>query len=175
MFESKSLARLLKWACTTVLVALPLLILAYVFFERPTPANASDIYTDVMILSAPPTWAFMLANAFSLGSLVVLLAMVLNMRRLFDHYSQGRVLTFESAKLLQRIGRFLLAVALLRLVSYPVLSVLLTLGNPEGQRQLSMALTEGDIGFLIAAGFVFLVGTAMHEAAQNAEDIKGFV
>ncbi|MCH2250626.1 MAG: DUF2975 domain-containing protein, partial [Cognatishimia sp.] len=104
-----------------------------------------------------------------------LLAMVLNMRRLFAHYSQGHVLTFESARLLHRIGRFLLTVALLRLVSYPVLSVLLTLGNPEGQRQLSMALTEGDIGFLIAAGFVFLVGTAMHEAAQNAEDIKGFV
>ena len=78
MFESKSLARLLKWACTAVLVALPLLILAYVFFDRPTPANASDIYSDVMILSAPPTWAFMLANAFSPVSLVGPLALVHN-------------------------------------------------------------------------------------------------
>jgi hypothetical protein len=175
MLKTTPLARALKWICSVVLITLPLFVLAYAFFERPTSANAAEIYTDFTILNAPPTWAFLMANVFSVVSLLVLLALIFNMRKLFEHYAQRRILTFDTAQLLQRIGQFLFAVAVLRLLSHPVLSLLLTSGNPEGQRQISVAMTDGDLGFLIASGFVFLVGMAMHEAAQNAEEIKGFV
>lgn len=175
MFDSQTLARILKWTCSFVLVGLPLALIAYALLERPTPANASDIYSDFEILNAPLPWAFLTANIFSIFSLLVFLGLVFHMRKLFELYSLGRVLTFDAARLLQRIGKYLLAVALLRLVSHPILSLLLTTGHPEGQRQLSVAFTDSDLGFLIAAGFVFLVGKAMHDAAQNAEDIKGFI
>lgn len=175
MLDTQTLARILKWTCTFVLAGLPLAVAAYALIERPTPANASDIYTDFEILTAPLPWAFLAANVFSIFCLLVFLGLVLQMRKLFDLYSLGQVLTFDAAQLLQRIGKYLLAVALLRLISYPILSLLLTTGHPEGQRQLSIAFTDSDLGFLIAAGFVFLVGKAMHDAAQNAEDIKGFI
>ncbi|MEE2945345.1 MAG: DUF2975 domain-containing protein [Pseudomonadota bacterium] len=175
MLKTKPLASILYWICCATLLALPILVLAFLVFDWPTAARASEIYEDINIISPPPSWAFWLANLYSLLSLCAVMVMLFFMAQLFQQYRDGLALSFQSADRLRSVGYSLWAIAIFKFFSHPIHTMLLTSGNPEGKRELAVAFTDSELGFFLAAGLITLVGKAMAEAAQNAEDIKGFV
>ena len=109
-----------------------------------------------------------------LPAIALLLALDL-LRRLFARYRDGDVLTEGSAVLIRQAGKALLAVAALKIAVQPVQSVLLTWQSTPGSRQVSIGIGQAEIGFLLTAGLLTVIGWAMTEAAQIAEENRAFV
>ena len=173
--QSTTLANFLYWLCTVLLVALPITALGYVIMAQPTPDIAADLYPDFKILAPPPATAFWAANAIGLLGVLLIWWLIFRLKALFNAYRKGAALTHRCAELLRSCGHTLLAMAILKLLSHPALTLLLTMGNPEGQRELSIAINDSEIAFLLAAGLISLIGQAMQDAAKNAQEIKEFV
>lgn len=97
------------------------------------------------------------------------------LRRLFARYRDGEVLTEASAQLIRQAGKAFLLVAALKIISHPLQSLLFTWQSPPGSRALSLSLGQAEIGFLLLAGLLTLIGWAMTEAAQAADENRAFV
>ncbi|WP_135503980.1 hypothetical protein [Roseovarius aestuariivivens] len=97
------------------------------------------------------------------------------MRRLFGVYRTGDPLAPETGPLIQSIGSNLLCAAGLGLLLQPVSSPLLTLSNPPGERLISLTIGSSDIGFVLVAGLLTLIGWSMAEAQRIAAENREFI
>ncbi|MBK1615102.1 hypothetical protein CKO44_16665 [Rubrivivax gelatinosus] len=95
--------------------------------------------------------------------------------RLFGAYQRGQALSAGAQRRLQQVGATLLALALVQPLSDAALSVALTIGNPPGQRLLTLGFDSGDYLLVVVAVTILAVATAMHEAVRAAEENRGFV
>lgn len=95
--------------------------------------------------------------------------------RLFAEYGAGRVFGRAALARLQRFAWALLAAALLAPLVRAALSVVLTLGNAPGQRQLVLGLSWDDYLAVLLAVVLIAIATVMAEAVRVAEENEGFV
>ena len=95
--------------------------------------------------------------------------------RLFAEYGAGRVFGREAQSRLKRFAWALLAAALLAPLVRAAMSVVLTLGNPPGQRQLVIGLSWDDYLAVLLAAVLIAIATVMAEAVRVAEENEGFV
>lgn len=120
-------------------------------------------------------------RARSLGAAVSLLPIGVGLYalwqlwRLFAEYGAGRVFGREAQSRLKRFAWALLAAALLAPLVRAVMSVVLTLGNPAGQRQLVIGLSWDDYLAVLLAAVLIAIATVMAEAVRVAEENEGFV
>jgi hypothetical protein len=154
-----------------VIAAYILLLVA----NPPSYANA-DVYFDGRPVAQATTAGFFWAAAAVDVVIGLAVLWTLNtMRRLFDQYRQGVVLTQDCAGLIQGIGRGVVAIAALRILAFPVQTILLTWAAPVGDRQLAVGLNTSDITLLLAGGLLTVIGWAMYDAAATASENKAFV
>jgi hypothetical protein len=120
-------------------------------------------------------------RARALGAVVSLLPVSVGLYalwqlwRLFAEYGAGRVFGREAQARLQRFAWALLAAALLAPLVRAAMSVVLTLGNPPGQRQLVIGLSWDDYLAVLVAAVLIAIATVMAEAVRVAEENEGFV
>jgi hypothetical protein len=121
------------------------------------------------------------ANALRLGALVSLLPIAVGMYTLwqlwclFGDYGAGRVFTPQATQRLRHFAWAVLVMVLLAPVLRAALSVVLTLGNPPGRRQLVIGLGSDDYMGLLLAVVLIAIATVMAEAVRIAQDHEGFV
>lgn len=96
-------------------------------------------------------------------------------RALFRDFAEGRVFTAQAARRLQTFGATVLAQAPLGPLTSVALSAALSLGNPPGERAITVAISSNDYFALIVGGALFAAATVMREAARLAEENAGFV
>jgi hypothetical protein len=96
-------------------------------------------------------------------------------RALFREFAEGRVFTVQAARHLQTFGASVLAQALLGPLTATALSLAMSLGNPPGQRAITVALSINDYFALVVGGALFAVATMMREAARLADENASFV
>lgn len=94
---------------------------------------------------------------------------------LFAEYGAGRVFGRGALARLQRFAWALLAAALLAPLVRAAMSVVLTLGNPPGQRQLVIGFSWDDYLSVLLAVVLIAIATVMAEAVRLAEENEGFV
>ncbi|GIT92733.1 hypothetical protein JANAI62_30300 [Jannaschia pagri] len=168
-------SRWLRLACTINMLAIPLLFSCAVLSGEFTAHAITDAHPDLRIDTPPGLWAVITYIVIEALLAVVALYVLWQMRALFGGYAQGEVLTVDSARRLLRSGRGLLTLAATGVLAHSVQTVLLSAGNAPGQRQLSITLSDADLGFLLCGGLLLVVGWAMVEAAHVAEENRGFV
>ena len=100
---------------------------------------------------------------------------LLSARRLFLLYAGGHALTAGAAGAVASIGRALVAMAVLDLLVPALQTLIVTMDNPAGSRQLSVALDSGAMGLLLAGGLMAVMGAAMRQAAAQRAELEGFV
>lgn len=98
-----------------------------------------------------------------------------HMTRLFACYRNDAALTPGAAHALRHTGIGFLAQAAAGLMATPVEGLLLTLGAPQGQRMLTLALSSADLGFVLAGGMMLIVGLVMSQAVALKAENEGFV
>ncbi|MEN3386192.1 MAG: hypothetical protein V7608_6236 [Hyphomicrobiales bacterium] len=96
-------------------------------------------------------------------------------RRMFGEFARGEIFTAHAARYLQTFAATVLAQAPLGPLTAAGFSAALSLGNPPGQRAITIAFSINDYFALIVGGVLFAAATVMREAAHLAEENKGFV
>jgi len=100
---------------------------------------------------------------------------VYKMCGLFALYRSGDPLAPQAGPLIKAIGSYLLISAVLSVIVVPIKTGLMSLGNPVGERSISVALNSSTVGFILVAGLLCLIGWSMSEATKIAAENKEFI
>ncbi|MFQ6548204.1 DUF2975 domain-containing protein [Aestuariibius sp. 2305UL40-4] len=172
------IARLSTWlhrGTLFVLILIPfalLYVLASNGFSRETLPTEFPGVTVAEDLSATQLAMIRLVG---LAPLLITLFVLDQMRRLFAAYQANRIFVAESAGHLRWIGIGLVTLAISQIIVNSIQILLLTWSNPPGQRSLTVGFSDAEIGFLLAGGFVTLIGWIMSEATRLADENRTFV
>lgn len=170
-----------KWAAVlrgltiAAMVVLPITIIGGLLSLPFVPDSLGDTVSGITPSADVSRTQMVLVVGLSLISPLILLHTLNEMRKLFDAYVAGDVLTEGSAKLILRIGQGFLALAIVPFLLRPIQSVLLTMANPPGQRSLAIGIDSDMLFFALAGGLITVIGWAMRAASEVAAENKAFV
>lgn len=114
---------------------------------------------------------------FALFGVVAALALraIAHAYAMFSDFSRGEVLTAVTARHLRGIALLVTVFSVAVPVLKTVLMLVLTLANGPGERQLMIGIDVSDILLGLLGGLLFTLAWAMEEAAQVAEENRGFI
>lgn len=95
--------------------------------------------------------------------------------QLFDAFSKREILSLQTSQLLRRAGSSFLIVAIYGVLARTISVLLLTMGNPAGQKQLSIGFGSEQLFAVLLAGTLFAIGHVLSIATSIDEENKGFV
>ena len=98
-----------------------------------------------------------------------------HVRALFRDFAAGRVFTADAAERLRRFGLSVLLQGPLGPLTATALALVLSLGNPPGQRYLVLTFSINDYVALIVGGVLVAIAAVMREAARLADENASFV
>ena len=169
----KRVSASLYWAALVLSVALPVIVLIYAAKGVTDPASLlSHVRGLPEGTPVTPAQAGLVA-AVALIAVLPTVAALRGMVRLFGSYRDGDVLSDGNAATILQIGRSLLLVAACT-VLVPTLQTLILSWNAP-QKQLSIGVDGGTLGFVMAAGLLTVIGWALREAARVKAENEAFV
>jgi hypothetical protein len=89
--------------------------------------------------------------------------------RLFGLFTAGEIFTGNTVKYIRRTGWTMLAGVALMPIHEALMTLVLTIHNPPGERLISISLGSGDIRDLVIAGIIILVSWIMDEGRKLRE------
>lgn len=165
----------LYWASSILLFALPVIVITAFLqgWAAPSgiPLRFPGLPAETVITSAKAT----VTTAIGALALIPMLAMLFQMRGLFDRYRNGEILTDACAHHILRIGQFLLAFAVITIFAPTLQMLILTVDNPSGRKILSIGIDGTMLGLLLAGALFVIIGWVMREAARAAAENAEFV
>lgn len=166
-----------RWMAHACLLASVLCAVALAIYWFATPQH--DLLTAAQI-SFPSlrevTFGMRIAAfAISMVPLAVLIWGLLNARRCFALFSQGRIFTAEAVDGFRRFSLALLMSALMKPFAGAALTALLSWGGPPGTRMVAIHLGSDTLFSLLFAGAVMVVVWVMSEAIAIADENAQFV
>lgn len=119
--------------------------------------------------------ARLLGGLASLPGVLLGLAALWQLWRLFGEYGAGRVFGAAAQRHLRGFAAALLASALVTPFMRTAVGIALTLGNPPGQKVLAFTLSWNDYLSILCGAVLLAVALVMADAVRLAEDNEGFV
>ncbi|WP_338669850.1 DUF2975 domain-containing protein [Pseudodesulfovibrio methanolicus] len=89
--------------------------------------------------------------------------------RLFGLFTAGEIFTGNTVKYIRRTGWTMLAGVILMPIHEALLTLVLTIHNPPGERLITISLESGDARDLLVAGIIILVSWIMDEGRKLRE------
>ncbi|MFV0664870.1 DUF2975 domain-containing protein [Denitromonas sp.] len=168
-------SRVLAAVCLALIVALPATVLLYWWLAEPAElARQVNVSAEAVMAPLQP-WQRALGGALTLLPVALLVSGLVQARRCFRLFAAGRVFVAESTGYLSRFaGRVAASVAVGMLCS-TVLSVVLTVNNPPGMRQVAIGVGSNEILSLLFAGMVWLMAAVIGQGQSLAEENDAFV
>ncbi len=148
----------------------PLALAWYWTFYNTLPADAqAGPRLDILIVGPVPALSRAAAFGVSMAAACVFLWGLWTLVRLFRLYESGRIFEMENVACFRTLGRVFIGQAAANLMLPPLLSVILTLHNPAGQKQLALSFGSG-VFFLFLAGAIVLVIASVMEEGRKLEE-----
>ncbi|MXQ09418.1 hypothetical protein GQ651_16345 [Alphaproteobacteria bacterium GH1-50] len=173
-FENR-LPRVLYAASWAALILLPVSLIWTAAAGGLSRSALMRALPDVPVTDALSDNAVLLALAPAAIGVAAMCFVLWQMQALFRLFSEGQALTMPAALRIRRIGLGLLVAGLAGPVLRPLQILILTSANPPGERMLALGIGSSDVGLLLAAGLLTVIGWAMADAAWVAEENRGFV
>lgn len=166
----RRVSRIMQMICTTILVVVPVgLALIWSNFEALAPL--SETLSDIPVQPAHLTWVnLLLGFLVSLVGAAIVLYGVSRLRRLFALYGEGRVFTHESARCIRGFALAIMLYAAVSPLIGGVLSVVLTMGNPPGERVLTISMSSNELALLFLGACLLVISWVMVESSRLADD-----
>ncbi len=162
-------------ACWALLIGLPAALVGYWATADEAMLAGHAHLPAQAIHGSLAVWQRVAAGVATGVPLVLLLAGVWQAMRCFQMFARGQVFTLEATALLGRFAGWVAWAALAALLVSSATSVLLTLGNPPGMRQLSIGISSHHVFTLFFAGLVWLMAAVIAQGQSLAEENEGFV
>lgn len=157
---------------SVLLIGIPLYYVVYWTFLNYFPATLIAVNVGSNSLT-PNHLSFALRFVGFLISLLPLSALiygVINIRKLFSFYQKGVIFSFEHVKLFKRISKALVLWIFLSILYESTKSILFSMGNPPGQRIVSIGFGSSEFMTLVVAGIVFVIAWVMDEGRIITEE-----
>lgn len=169
------IAALAQVFSVALLLGVPTAILAQILYAGPQ--GVTQKLTGIGIEVAPdlPFHGLAVAYVIIALSLLCTIGALWHMSRLFGCFRRQQVIHLRSTYHVTRLGQFLLIRALLSIISVPVLTVLLTIQQPAGERQLAFALSTQDIWALLGGALLVMIGYAFSRAVEIEVENRAFI
>lgn len=171
----RQISRWMARTCWLLLAVLPVALVLYWALASEAQLASQAGLPPGAILAPLALWQRLAAGAVTAIPLGLLLAGVWQARRCFDMFARGEVFTGTSTVLLRRFAGWVAWAVLASMLAASATSVLLTLGNPPGQRHLSIAVGSNQVFSLFFAGMVWLMAAVIAQGRSLAEENEGFV
>lgn len=173
----RRLSVLLGWCSMGMALALPLGIVAGWLLAGP------DMLVSRAGLSSSPVYGMSLLQIWQrvagIGLTMVpagfMVCALLHVRRCFVLFADGRFFEAVTVKALGKFAAGFFGATISGLLISPLISVLLTAGNPPGYRHLEVAIGSGQLFALLLSGLVWLIASVMARAVVLAEENAQFV
>jgi hypothetical protein len=175
MQRIRRISRSMVLACQALVVLLPGAWLWYwVTTAPPELAMQANLHASVIAPGLQP-WQRVAAAAVNAVPLVFVLAGVWQVRQCFEAFAQGQVFTAQATTHLRRFAGWVAAAALAAIVAGAVMSVVLTLHNAPGSRQLAIGLSSNHVFTMFFAALVWLMADILGQGQALAEENARFV
>lgn len=159
----------LYWLCTVLLFLAPLVVLGAIAYGWAGAAGLPLRFPGLPELTVLTPAKAIAVTALGSLTLLPMLVMVLQMRRLFGRYRAGEILSDACAHHILRIGQALIALSVL-MILLPTLQILiLTADNPGATKVLSFSIDGAMIGLGLTGGLLLAIGWVMREATREIE------
>jgi len=157
---------------SVLLIGIPLYYVVYWAFLNYFPATliAVNVGSNPLI---PNHLSFALRFVGFLICLLPLSALIygiINVRKLFSFYQEGVIFSFEHVTLFKRISNALILWVFLSILYESTKSILFSMGNPPGQRMVSIGFGSPEFMTLVVAGIVFVIAWVMDEGRIISEE-----
>jgi hypothetical protein len=171
----RRLSGALVLVCWALVVLLPL---AWLWYWMSVDAAQLALQAQLpagLIQPGLPAWQRVAAAAANAVPMVCVLLGVWQVKQCFTAFAQGQIFTAHATAHLRRFAGWIAAAALAAIVTVPVMSVLLTLHNAPGTRQLILGLSSEHVFTLFFAAVVWLMADIMRQGQVLAEENESFV
>ena len=163
-------SRNLRRICTGLIFALPIACaLFWTFFNRfyalmpmiPLPVHVNPDLTSLTRF---------LAFLVDLIPLVAVIYGLQKLRRLFGLYENRLIFSEQNVDCFRRLGRALILWVIGDIVRNSLLSIVLTLHNPPGQRVITFGLYSADFTGIFVGIVILVISWVMDEGRKIQED-----
>ncbi len=137
-------------------------------------AAAQNLLGATATISAGPVLRLFAALIAALPLALVLYGLW-QIRELFRLFGDRHYFSVDGSKRLLRFGAALLLAAPAGIVTRSIVSVLLTMNNPEGSRHLVVQMGSNDYFLVVVGGLLLVVGWVMREAARMQHELQQIV
>ncbi|MBT0963592.1 DUF2975 domain-containing protein [Denitromonas iodatirespirans] len=168
-------SRVLAAVCLVLIWGLPATVLLYWWLAEPVElARQVNLSADAVMAPLMP-WQRALGGMLTLLPVALLVSGLVQARRCFRLFAAGRVFVAESTGYLRRFAGRVAASVAVGMLSSTVLSVVLTVNNPPGMRQLAIGVGSNEVFMLLFAGMVWLMAAVIGQGRSLAEENESFV
>ena len=165
------LSRRLQFVCTVALLLPPIILALYwAFYNDLPPAAQAHHRVGILVVGVLQPAVRALAWAVCLLPAGVTMYGLWLLRRLFVFYERGQIFEIENVRCFRGLGRVLLAQAAANVLAVPLLAVVLSSGNPPGQKQLAFSFGSGELMILLLGCVVLVIAAVMEEGRRLAEE-----
>lgn len=95
--------------------------------------------------------------------------------KLFSGYLEGRIFTLDAGIWLRRIGLFGLLAEGVDIIARPLMSMIVSVHLPQGQRMVGIALNQNDLAFLMLLTALLALAHIFTKAAEIAQENEEIV
>ncbi|WP_259779568.1 DUF2975 domain-containing protein [Aestuariispira ectoiniformans] len=164
----------LRVICWLGIIALPLMeaavwLNADWLKETDAFADLGLSYADLSLLRRVG------ALAISMVPVLILIYGLWRLVLLFSAYAAGRIFDTETAGHLKAFSICVLLNAIVEIMSTTALTAYLTFDRPEGERMVSVTVSDQEFGVLLMGGLLLVVAWVLGEGAKLADENRQFV
>jgi len=94
------------------------------------------------------------------------------LQQLFKLYEKGVFFSEETVHCFKQLSRYLLLWVPVTVITEPLLSLVLTMNNPEGQRAVVLSFESADLTALIVGGVLSVIARIMESGRKLQEEVE---
>ncbi len=172
MEKIKKFSKKFHWLLSLFMVLAPLYYILYWVFINQLPEPLVTVNTTPTPVAPHqlPAMLQLAGFAASLLPLAALLYGLANIRKLFAYYMEGVIFSLEQVRLFRNIAKVIILWVVFSVLYDSVKSILFSLGNPPGQRVVSIGFGTEEISTLVVGLIAFLIAWVMEEGRLIDEE-----
>jgi hypothetical protein len=175
MQRIRNISRAMVWACWALITLLPMILVVYWVTVPDSALAAHGNLLPNAMLAPLQLWQRVAVACVTAVPLALLLMGLWQAKRCFALFGQGQVFTAQAVDCLRRFAGWVAAAALAAIVSAAIASILLTLQNPVGMRQLALSINSNHLFTLFFAAMVWLMAAVIGQGQSLAEENERFI
>lgn len=161
--------------CLLLIVGVPLVVVAY-WLDADQALLTNNRHLGHLVLQQPIVlWQRLAGAAITLVPLGMVLIGLAHSRGCFRLFAAGRYFDPEVVTHLRRFAAWNIGSVVAGFLIVPLLSIMLTIHNAPGERQLVIGVSSDLFSTLFVAGMVWLIAAVMGHAHALAEENAQFV